>query len=737
MALVVKSIEKRDAGRGLAAIPETELTHRNFSKNDYILIENPRSDEKAIARVWPGYDEDNGEPVIRIDGDLRQKADVSIDDTVEITKLNIDEARHVSVELPGRFDFKGDIKPHILDDLTGKAAKAGKSTTIQFGFSQLANAPGQDVTIEFVETDPEGPVVVTNSTEIDIVKTDIEGGDRQRGAADEGDSVGSVTYEDIGGVGEELEQVREMIELPLQYPEVFQALGIEPPKGVLLHGPPGTGKTMIAKAVANEVDASLHSIRGPEVMSRYVGESSEHLRQIFEEAEEDSPAIIFMDEVDAIASDREEVDNDADQRVVTQLLSLMDGIEDRGDVAVIGATNRPDKIDDALRRGGRFDREIEVDAPDKDGRHEVLQIHTRDMPLTPAVDLERYAERTHGFVGADLQTLAKEAAMNAIRRIRPDIDIESNTIDARLLNSLEVRDDDFERALQEVEPSAMREVFVEVPTVSWNDVGGLEETKDALKETVQWPLEYDYLFDRVDNDGASGILLYGPPGTGKTLLAKAVANEAEANFISINGPEIMSKWVGESEERVREVFDKARSNAPAVVFFDEIDAIAGQRSGGNQSNEVSERVVSQLLTELDGLEALENVVVIATTNRPDLIDDALKRHGRFDKQIEVPQPDEETRRQIFEVHTKNKPLTSGVDLDKLAQEIAGYVGADIEAICEKAGMIAMREYVRNTPQSELKERRDTLFLRPEHFEQALEEVEQSVDDQTIADYDGL
>ncbi|MFB6171219.1 MAG: AAA family ATPase, partial [Haloarculaceae archaeon] len=496
-------------------------------------------------------------------------------------------------------------------------------------------------------------------------------------------------------------------------------------------------KTLMAKAVANEIDAYFTNISGPEIMSKYYGESEEQLREVFEEAQENAPAIIFVDELDSIAPKRGETSGDVERRVVAQLLSLMDGLDERGDVVVIGATNRVDAIDPALRRGGRFDREIEIGVPDKDGRLEILQVHTRGMPLVDSIDLDQYAESTHGFVGADLESLAKEAAMNALRRIRPELDLESDEIDAETLESMRVVEDDFKEALKGVTPSAMREVFVEVPDTTWENVGGLADTKERLRETIQWPLEYPQVFEEMDMEAARGVLLYGPPGTGKTLLAKAIANEAESNFISIKGPELLNKYVGESERGVREVFEKARSNAPTVIFFDEIDSIAGERGQRMGDSGVGERVVSQLLTELDGLESLEDVVVIATTNRPDLIDSALLRPGRLDRHVHVPVPDEDARRKIFEVHTRRKPLADDVDLDELARETEGYVGADIEAVCREASMAATREFITSVTPEEIDESVGNVRVTMAHFEQALDEVTPSVTDEVRQRYEEI
>jgi transitional endoplasmic reticulum ATPase len=499
-----------------------------------------------------------------------------------------------------------------------------------------------------------------------------------------------VSYEDIGGLKDEVKKVREMIEIPLKRPELFEKLGIAPPKGVLMHGPPGTGKTLLAKAVASESDAHFIAINGPEIMSKYVGGSEENLREYFEEAEENSPSIIFIDELDAIAPKREETNGEVERRTVAQLLTLMDGLKSRGQVVVIGATNRPDSLDPALRRPGRFDREIEIGVPDTEERKEVLEIHTRNMPLAEDVDLDKIAGTTHGFVGADLESLCKEAAMRVVRRILPEIQNDEE-IPKELMEKIVVTGDDFKNAQKEIQPSALREVLVQIPDIKWDDIGGLEDVKQELKEAVEWPLKHPDTFQRLGIRPPKGTLLYGIPGTGKTLLAKAVASESEANFISVKGPELLSKWVGESEKGVREVFRKAKQAAPTVIFFDEIDAIAGARSGNDTDSGVTKRVVNQLLTEMDGLEELEDVAIIAATNRPDILDAGLMRPGRFDRHIQVKEPDEEARLAIFEVHTKDMPLSKDVDLKKLAKQTDGYVGADIESVCREAAMLALRD----------------------------------------------
>ncbi|WP_435097459.1 CDC48 family AAA ATPase [Halorubrum sp. N11] len=734
MKLTVRPLKQKDAGRRLAAIDRVAAEELGLSGGDIVRVEG--SDGAAIARVWPGYPEDDGTGVVRIDGRLRQEADVGIDDRVTVESVDVSRAESVTIAFPSQLRVRGQIAPFIRDKLSGQPVTEGQTIRTSMGFG-LMGGQSQAVPMKVASTTPSGTVVITDDTEIEISEVPAE---ELTGPSDTGDGSGEgpdVAYEDIGGLDSELEQVREMIELPMRHPELFKRLGIDPPKGVLLHGPPGTGKTLIAKAVANEIDANFHTISGPEIMSKYYGESEEKLREVFDEASEEAPAIIFMDELDSIAPKREDAGGDVERRVVAQLLSLMDGLEERGEVVVIGATNRVDAIDPALRRGGRFDREIEVGVPDRDGRKEILQVHTRNMPLVEGIDLDEYADNTHGFVGADLESLAKESAMHALRRIRPDIDLESDEIDADVLNSIQVTESDFKEAMKGIEPSALREVFVEVPDVNWDQVGGLEDTKERLRETIQWPLEYPEVFEELDMQAAKGVLMYGPPGTGKTLLAKAVANEAESNFISIKGPELLNKFVGESEKGVREVFSKARENAPTIVFFDEIDSIATERGKNSGDSGVGERVVSQLLTELDGLESLEDVVVIATTNRPDLIDSALLRPGRLDRHVHVPVPDEDARRKILEVHTREKPLADDVDLDAIARKTEGYVGADIEAVAREASMNASREFIGSVSREEVGESVGNVRVTMQHFEDALDEVNPSVTPETRERYEEI
>ncbi|QLG47336.1 CDC48 family AAA ATPase [Natrinema halophilum] len=719
MQLRVKPLKRKDVGSGLAAIDREAMTDLGVSSGNFVAIAGP--DGRVVARVWPGRSEDTGRGIVRID------------DRVSVEPADVEPAERVSLALPENVRIQGDVGSYLKDKLSERAVSPGDTFSLSLGFGLLSTRSGRRLPVTVVETKPSGSVVVGSETEVIVTERgDDELAVEATGPFASEDETGGrppdVTYEDVGGLDDELEQVREMIELPMRHPELFRALGIEPPRGVLLHGPPGTGKTLIARAVANEIDAHFETISGPEIMSKYYGESEEQLRDVFEEAAENEPAIVFIDELDSIAPKREDVQGDVERRVVAQLLSLMDGLERRGEITVIGTTNRVDAIDPALRRPGRFDREIEIGVPDAAGREEILQIHTRGMPLDADVVLERYAENTHGFVGADLENLAKEAAMTAMRRVRPELDFDEEEIDAETLEAIEITEADFRSALRGIEPSAMREVFVEVPDVSWDDVGGLEAAKERLRESVQWPMEHADAYERVGLDPAKGVLLYGPPGTGKTLLAKAVANESQSNFISVKGPELFDKYVGESEKGVREVISKARENAPTVVFFDEIDAIASKRGTGTGDSNVGERVVSQLLTELDGLEELEDVVVIAASNRPELIDDALLRPGRLDCHVSVDEPDEPARREIFEIHTQDRPLADDVDLEDLAAETDGYTGADVEAVCREAATIAVREHVRAKAAGEETDVA-AIELTADHFDRSLDVVSPESDDE--------
>jgi transitional endoplasmic reticulum ATPase len=644
-----------------------------ISAGDVIEIVGKRT-TSAIA--WPAYSEDQNRDIIRIDGFTRKNAGVAINEYVLVKPAKVKSALSITLA-------PVDMRLNVDEDFTNFVKNRLMERTLVEGDTTLVMMLGHAIPFTVTKTRPHGIVKVTTETRLTILNE----------PAPEGKGLPRTTYEDIGGLHEEIQRVREMVELPLRHPELFQRLGIEPPKGVLLHGPPGCGKTLLARAVANESEANFFSINGPEIMSKFYGESEARLREIFQQAQQNAPSIIFIDELDAIAPKREEVTGEVERRVVAQLLALMDGLSGRGNVIVIGATNRPGALDPALRRPGRFDREIEIGVPDKQGRHEILQIHTRGMPLAEDVDLKKLAEITHGYTGADLAALCRETAMKALRRYLPQINLEEERIPPSVLEKMEVKMEDFMNAYKEVTPTAMREVYIEVPTVHWEDIGGLEEVKQELKEAVEWPLKNPEIFRRIGIKPPKGILLYGPPGCGKTLLARAVATESEANFITIKGPEVFSKWVGESEKAIREVFRKARMAAPAVIFFDEIDSLAPRRGLGFADSGVTERVISQLLTEMDGIVTLEDIVVIAATNRPDIVDPAVLRPGRFDRLIYVPEPDEKTRLQIFNIYTKNMPLAKDVDLSNLAALTKYYSGADIEALCREAAMHALRRDV--------------------------------------------
>src|SRR6478672_7618027 len=704
---VAEVAEQRDVGRKIARIDPKIAERLNVSTGD--ALELSSLGKKSTVLSWPARESDRGKRLISIDGYTRNKLDVGMNDTLDVRKVESKDAKSITFAPTEPLRIVG-AEEYLAEYLDGALMTKGDTVPI--------NVMGQRIDLVVISTSPSGPVIINDSTKITVseenakaVQISKEGG------------VPSITYEDIGGFRDEVARVREMIELPLRHPELFKRLGVEAPKGVLLHGPPGTGKTLLAKAVAHETNANFYTIGGPEIMSKYYGESEEKLRNIFKNAEEKAPSIIFIDEIDSIAPKREEVTGEVERRIVAQLLSLMDGMSTRGKVVVIGATNRINAIDPALRRPGRFDREIEIGVPDKEGRLEILQIHTRGMPLDKDVDLEKIASMSHGFVGADLQSLAKEAAIRALRKVLPEIDLTAESIPSDTLRKIIVTMDDFLNVLQEMEPSALREVFVEVPNVTWNDIGGLSDVKQELQEAVEWPLKYQSLFTHSDAVPPKGILLYGPPGTGKTLIAKAAAHESEANFISIKGPELLSKWVGESEKGVREVFRKARGAAPCIVFFDEIDAIAPTRGGAGSDSHVTERVISQLLTELDGLEVLTNVVIIAATNRPDIIDPALLRPGRFDRLLYVPPPDKESRVHVLKIHTKKKPLADDVKIDVLADQTEGYTGADIAALASAAVMLALREHVAKYKDPKEAERaKEELKIHMSHFEEAMKKI---------------
>jgi transitional endoplasmic reticulum ATPase len=698
--LKVAEAKSKDAERGIARVDPAVMEILGITAGDVIQIEGKK---RTVAIVWPGYPEDANRGVIRIDGTIRRNAQASIDEKVAIRKVNVKEARKIQFAPTETLRIMGG-EEFLSQSLEGRAVTRGDVIQI--------NVMGRKIDLIVVSFTPTSDaVLVHRTTEVKISEKPVKEGTS---------NIPKVTYEDIGGLGEEVKRVREMIELPLRHPELFERLGVEAPKGVLLHGPPGTGKTLLAKAVAGETSANFVTIGGPEIMSKFYGESEERVREIFKQAQENAPTIIFIDEIDSIAPKREEVTGETERRVVAQLLSLMDGLEARGKVVVIGATNRPNALDPAIRRPGRFDREIEINPPNREGRLDILQIHTRGMPLEKDVDLEKLADLTHGYVGADLSALTKEAAMHSLRQILPELDLELESIPMEILNKLTVSREDFVAALREMQPSSLREVFVETPNVKWDEIGGLQDAKRELQEAVEWPLKYAAVFEHMSATPPKGVLLYGPPGTGKTLLAKAVATESQANFINVKGPEFLSKWVGESEKAVRETFRKARQAAPCIIFMDEIDSIAPVR-GGEADSHVTERVISQMLTEIDGLQSLHNVVVIAATNRPDMLDPALLRPGRFDRLVSIPAPDLEGRRQILRIHTAQKPLAKDVDLEELAKKTDGYTGADLAALTNEAVMLTIRSLVakgKEMSPEEIKEHKISMTF----FLQALEKV---------------
>ncbi len=740
VSLRVMEAMQEEAYKGIVRIDSQYMKEIGIRPGDIVEIEGNR---KTVGIADRAYPTDVGEALIRMDGILRRNAKTGIGDQVKVRKTDYKEAKKVTIapaqkgvmiqiqgnpegikrSLLGRAVVKGDI---ISLGGATRRSKTFRSSGSPFEdiFEQIGEMMGGASggfmgsmgALKFVVADsnPTGPIIITENTELKISSKAVD-------IAEEA-PVPDVTYEDIGGLSDEISKIREMVETPMKHPELFQALGIEPPKGVLLHGPPGTGKTLLAKAVANEAEANFMLINGPEIMNKFYGESEKRIRQIFEEASEKAPSIVFIDEIDAIASKREETHGEVERRVVAQLLTMMDGLNTRGNVVVIGATNRPNSLDEALRRPGRFDREITFGVPDQQGRLEVLKIHTRNMPLEKNVDLKEIARLTHGFVGADLQSLAKEAAMSVLKRNLPKLKVkEKEKIPQEFLEKLKITDKDFREALKLVRPSAMREVLVEKPNVTWNDIGGLEDLKQELKEVIEWPLNHSEAFERIGIKAPKGVLLYGPPGTGKTMLAKAVANEAEANFISIKGPELISKWIGESEKGIRKIFEKARQASPTIIFFDEIDAIAGARGIG-ESSKATERMVNQLLTEMDGLEELNDVVIVAATNRPDLIDAALLRPGRFDRIIMAPVPDKKAREQILKVHTEKMKIAKDVNLKTIADKTEFYTGSDLSAITREAAMIALRKNI------------NAKEVTKAHFDEALKKVRASVTEKDLEKY---
>ncbi|TET15781.1 MAG: AAA family ATPase [Candidatus Thorarchaeota archaeon] len=709
IVLKVAEAEHRDIGRFIVRIDAVSMEKLGVRTGDIIQIKGKRV---TAAIAWPAYQGDKGREIIRMDGRIRRNAGTSLSEKVTVSRADEEPARNVtlaptSVPIRPEPRFEEFVKRKLLN------CPVTPQDTV---FIPIL---GRAIPFKVISIKPAGTVVVQHSTILTIAEKPT------------GDVIGAaqVTYEEIGGLSDEIQRIREMVELPMKHPELFKRLGIDPPRGLILHGPPGTGKTLLAKAVASESEANFIHINGPEIMSKFYGESEQKLRKIFEDAEENAPSIIFIDEIDAIAPKREDVQGEVERRVVAQLLATMDGLKSRGQVVVVAATNRVNAIDPALRRPGRFDREIEIGVPDKTGRLEVLHIHSRGMPLTEEgdlrVDLAALANRTHGFVGADLHALCREAAMKALRRYLPKINLDEEEIPQDVLEQLEVTNDDFLGALREIQPTAVREVFIEIPNVRWSDIGGLQEVKDTLIEVVEWPLKRPETFTRLGISPPKGVLIYGPPGAGKTLLARAVATESEANFISVKGPELLSKWVGESEKAVREIFRKARTAAPAIIFFDEIDAIAPTRGRSAGDSHVTERVISQLLTEMDGLESMKDVIVLAATNRPELIDRALLRTGRFDRFVYVPAPDKKSREKIFEIYTKNMPLDEDVAIKKLVEMTEYFVGGDVEALCREAGMRALRENM------------DAKIVSMKHFNDAMKTLHASVTPQILENYERM
>ena len=736
--LKVVEAQQDDAYKGIARIDGEVMRELGIRRGDVISIKGNRETIAIVDRAYPA---DVGEGIIRIDGILRRNAKTGIGEMIKVSKSEIKEAKKIMIApaqknvmvqadqdslrrgLLGRAVVKGDLvvlggvqrrKDLFSDEFGGELGDMLGDMLGNIGFGGGNIGGFTQIKFVVVSTNPNTPVVITENTQVTLNPKAVEINE---------ENIPEITYEDIGGLSDEIKKIREMVEIPLKKPEIFQRLGIEPPKGVLLHGPPGTGKTLLAKAVANESEANFILLNGPEIMSKFYGESEKKIRDIFEEAEKTAPAIIFIDEIDAIAPKREDLTGEVERRVVSQILTLMDGLKSRGKVVVIGATNRINSLDTALRRPGRFDRELEINVPSKEGRLSVLKIHTRGMPLEKSVNLIELASLTHGFVGADLESLCKESAMIVLRRLLPKIELDKEeALPQEILDKLIVKHSDFLEALKSVRPSAMREVLVETPNVDWDAVGGMDKVKEELKEAVEWPLKHPEVFQRMGIRPSRGILLYGPPGTGKTLLAKAVAKESEANFIQVKGPSLLSMWVGKSEEGMRKVFERARQVSPCIIFFDEIDALASKRGAEGGGARVTERVLNQMLAEMDGLEDLNDVLVIGATNRPDMIDPALLRPGRFDKILLVTSPEEKGRTEIMKIHTKKMPLAKDVNIEDISKKMSGYTGADIEAVVREAAMISLRE------------NKEAKFVRKKHFESALKKVSPSVTKNLLETY---
>ena len=672
IVLKVDESPQQHVGRGRAIIDPKIIEDQKWNTGQILEL---TYNKKTHVKLWPGASEEYGSGIIKIDGMTRQNIGAGIGDKISLKTVEAVKAEQIVLSPTEKISAEG-LQEYMIYNYLNHVFTTGDSVSLN---TQM----GGRVQFVVTSTKPSKPVLVTESTVFKL--------GTMTKAVDS--SFPRITYDELGGLKNEVQKIREMVELPMRHPELFDKIGVEAPKGVLLYGPPGTGKTLLAKAVAGETNAHFISLSGPEIMGKHYGESEERIREIFTQAEENAPSIVFIDEIDSIAPKRDEVSGELEKRIVSQLLTLMDGMKSRGKVVVIAATNRPDSIDPALRRPGRFDREIEIGIPDDEGRLDILSIHTRGMPIDEKVDLKQISKTTHGFVGADLEILSKEAAMRSLRRILPEIDLDEEKISSEFLQKIQITSDDFRDALKEVRPSALREVQVQIPNVSWNDVGGLDALKEELKEAVEWPIKYKAAYDYVDVESPKGILLHGPPGTGKTLIAKALAKMTESNFISIKGPELLSKWVGESEKGIREIFRKARQAAPCIIFLDEVDALVPRRGSGGSESHVTENVVSQILTEIDGLEELHNVLIIGATNRLDIVDDALLRPGRFDRIIKVPNPDEKGRQHIFEIHTKKKPLESDVKISEIVKLTDDFSGAEIAAVTNRAAITALKRYV--------------------------------------------